>query len=55
LLRKNGQVIDTEKYAGDGVYQRNMNDPRLKPGKVEIGPAKTVQVNSGFLGGTQGF
>jgi hypothetical protein len=32
-----------------------MNDPRSKPGKVEIGPAKTVQVNSGFLGSTQGF
>jgi hypothetical protein len=26
-----------------------VNDPRSKPGKVRIGSAKTVQVNSGFL------
>jgi hypothetical protein len=55
LLQMNKHVIDTGKYVGERVYLRNMNDPRSKPGKVRIGPAKTVQVNSGFLGSTQGF
>jgi hypothetical protein len=32
-----------------------MNDQRSKPGKVGIGPAKTVQVNSGFLGSPKVF
>jgi hypothetical protein len=32
-----------------------MNDQQQTPGKARVGSAKTVQVNSGFLGSTQGF